>query len=409
MSGPETLRAYLDLLVLPEGISFDRTTAKLNNRSVAWLLAWVQGMAAEKDSEGRWRYRPMDVLALGGQGLFKRDTVQNWMKAVRRAVAPVQRPDEPGGLGVPDEDLSGHASRGSGDGVLEIGDDFYSGWVGDAGDPYGAGAFDMEDFDFDEMLRTLPEWLSSAQAAASGFADTDPAGTMPLWPSIPSDPMGARAWVDGGGGLSRQFGKSAARDVRHFVERATRIVSRFHRVPVWTHTPGPEHADAVRLNGAVKDIVAGYLADGLSEQGAERLAQELATKLGTERTSVTSPVTLPGGSRPEAPPRVGDSSGSGPVRARVPGSAPGVPPDVVGWRPATKGAGPRTLREYLLRRGIARWLSVGELRKTGLSDEVKILLGATPLGQLPAELRELVRQQVELDPVPVEWVRAWTD
>ncbi|MEU3771584.1 hypothetical protein AB0E55_41535, partial [Amycolatopsis keratiniphila] len=94
-------------------------------------------------------------------------------------------------------------------------------------------------------------WRAWLDQAATGLHDTfdhtitaGPADTTPMgpWPTIPSDPEGARAWVDSGGGLSQQFGGSFARDVRPFVERATRIVSRFHRVPVWIESPAPEHA-----------------------------------------------------------------------------------------------------------------------------------------------------------------------
>ncbi|MEU3771526.1 hypothetical protein AB0E55_41220, partial [Amycolatopsis keratiniphila] len=353
-SGPRTLRAYLDTLTLPKGVFFDRTTTKLNDAARAWLLEWVQSMAAEKDGEGRWLYTTQDILTLGGEGLLKRKTVQTWMKAVRKPVAPVQSSEESGGLGAPVDDASdravvGDVTRGSGDRgsqVPEIGDERSSGWAGDSGDPYGAGAFDMRDFDFDNMLDTLPEWLSSTQSASFAPADIVPAGTAQLWPSIPSDPVGARAWVNSGGGLSRHFGESSAQEVRPFVERASRIVSQFPWVPVWSENPVSAYADASRLHDAVKEIIAGYLANGLSEQDAERLAEELATKLGN------FPADLLRGA--ETRPDLADESrpagfGELPLGSESESfSAVAKKEDVARWRPDPLDAsGPRTFRAYL--------------------------------------------------------------
>ncbi|WP_340687554.1 hypothetical protein LCL61_16075 [Amycolatopsis coloradensis] len=133
--GPRTLRAYLDTVTLPKGVFFDRTTTKLNDAARDWLQAWVQGMAAEKDSEGRWLYSTGEILALGGEGLLKRRTTQKWISAVRQPVVPAQPLEESGGLGSPaeapsDRDVVGDAVHGSADRVSrvpEIGDE-RGGW-----------------------------------------------------------------------------------------------------------------------------------------------------------------------------------------------------------------------------------------------------------------------------------------
>ncbi|EME63134.1 hypothetical protein, partial [Amycolatopsis decaplanina] len=128
--------------------------------------------------------------------------------------------------------------------------------------------------------------------------------------------------------------KRPAHDVQRYVQQATKIVSRYHKVPIWVEKPAPgQLEDAVRLNGAVKDLVAEYLANGLSEQDAERLSEELATKLGILRTSPQNTPVLPGGARSDdddALPNAGESSRDGAARASG--------QDVAGWRPADEGS-----------------------------------------------------------------------
>ncbi|MEU3771580.1 hypothetical protein AB0E55_41515, partial [Amycolatopsis keratiniphila] len=383
--GPQTLRAYLETLVLPEGTSFDRSASvKLTVNSMAWLREWVDGLAVEKDDEGEWLYAAKEILALGGKGLLAEATVYGWIKAKREAVSDT----------LPDRDLPGGVAGGSNlpadviqdaeevrtqrrkdSRVAAIEQDeldelphlpAQASQVGQSESSYGAWTTAMENFDFDDMMDTLPEWLSATQADASGSADIASAGTVPLWPSIPSDPMGARAWVDGGGGLSRRFGESSVQEIESFLDRASRIVSRFPWVPAWGENPGTHYADAAVLRDAVKDILAAYLVNGLSEQDAERLVQELATKLGS---SPVAQATLldreetgtyiadePRLSGSEESPR-GPESGVSPAVAKI--------EDIAGWRPDPAGtAGGRTLKSYLetllLPRGISFDRSAGD-------------------------------------------------
>ncbi|WP_152521491.1 hypothetical protein, partial [Amycolatopsis decaplanina] len=224
---------------------------------------------------------------------------------------------------------------------------------------------------------------------------TKPTQTKLSW-SIPTDREEALEWVAKGGDLpQRVFGKRPARDVEPYIEQATRIVSRYHRVPVWIENPAPEQADAVRENIEVKYLVAGYLANGLSEQDAEKLSEELSLALGTSRTSPHNTPATRGGAQDDqaALPVTGESSsGDGAARVSGPDSASGVPREVVGWRPAMDESEPQTLREFLVRRAIEQWWRT-----------------ETPLRDLPAELLDMVWQQLKLDPAPVEWVQAWFD
>ncbi|ANN16067.1 hypothetical protein SD37_10710 [Amycolatopsis orientalis] len=285
------------------------------------------------------------------------------------------------------------------------------------------------------------DWRSWLDQAASGLrdifddemparpADAAPGGAVREWPLIPSDREEARAWVYDDGGLSQgRFGKSPAKDFEPFIVQATKIVSLSHRVPVWVEQPDLEDVEAVRLNSAVKDLIARYLANGWSEPDAQKLSAELAVKLGTSRGMPGNPVPLPGGARIDTVPEVGESSTTGAAHADK-GSAKPLPPappgraELVGWRPATNAngqpIGPQTLpefmREFISRRGIAERISLSD-REAGLLDEdVERLLAETPLGQkLPPELLEMVRLEViqqELDPLSIEhfhpWIKEW--
>ncbi|MGW4134970.1 hypothetical protein, partial [Amycolatopsis japonica] len=84
-----------------------------------------------------------------------------------------------------------------------------------------------------------------------------------------------------------------------------------------------------------------------------------------------------------------------------------VAEDVAGWRPAQDGTGPRDLKKFLLRRGLARWLKDGKLAGVVLSDDAAKLFDGPLLGRLPVELWETVLQQVALDPTAVPQVEAW--
>ncbi|MGW4134701.1 hypothetical protein, partial [Amycolatopsis japonica] len=285
--------------------------------------------------------------------------------------------------------------------------------------------------------RDWRSWLTQAaaglhdtfdQAILASPADTDTGGEVREWPVIPSDPEEARDWVYYDGGLSQgRFGKSPAKDFEPFIPQATKIVSLSHRVPTWTEKPERKDEDAVRLNNEVKYLIAKYLANGWSEQDAQKLSGELAVKLGTARGLRGRPVPVPGGARvDEVPEVVGESSRAGAARgdgptpvgkvSSKPFRIPPAPAELVEWRPATdeNGApvGPRTLREALskvmLERGIAHWLSDANRKKNPVSEETRILLEGTRLAErLPLELQLKIRDEVELDPVSVEYARAW--
>ncbi|MFC3456181.1 hypothetical protein, partial [Amycolatopsis speibonae] len=104
----------------------------------------------------------------------------------------------------------------------------------------------------------------------------------------------AGSFAEAARGFDAGSGQGPAPDIRSFADRASNIVSRYHRVPVRGENPAPDQADAVEVHDQVRAIVAGYLADGLSEQGAHALAEELAPKLSTSLASLQQAAVPPG-------------------------------------------------------------------------------------------------------------------
>ncbi|MGW4134137.1 preprotein translocase subunit SecA, partial [Amycolatopsis japonica] len=247
------------------------------------------------------------------------------------------------------------------------------------------------------------DWRDWLERAASGLHDifdhaipVRPVDTTREWPSIPSDPEDARDWVYHDGGLSQgRFGKSPAKDFEPFIPQATKIVSQSHRVPVWIEQPDLEDDDAVRLNSAVKDLIAKYLANGWSEHDAGKLSAELAAKLGTSRGTPGNPVPLPGGARTDGIPEAGESSSPSAVAQLE------IPMGLVGWWPADDGSGPQDLRELLrgnrlLRRAVP-WLSEGEPDMVLIREELDRLLAGTKLMRLSPEIRGMIWRRIDLD------------
>ncbi|MGW4134826.1 hypothetical protein, partial [Amycolatopsis japonica] len=83
---------------------------------------------------------------------------------------------------------------------------------------------------------------------------------------------------------------------------------------------------------------------------------------------------------------------------------------IVKWRPPADTSEPQTLKEFGLDRGIANWLQLSRFAEGQLDEDVKLLLDETRLGtELPLELLEMVRRQVELAPVAKADLEAWVD
>ncbi|MGW4134035.1 preprotein translocase subunit SecA, partial [Amycolatopsis japonica] len=289
------------------------------------------------------------------------------------------------------------------DEVIRLRDTFFTGFQAAYTAPAGAGQQDWRD------------WLVQA---ASGLhdtfdqailTDTTSSGAVREWPFIPSELEEARDWVYYDGGLSQgRFGKSPAKDFEPFIQQATKIVSLSHRVPVWIEQPDLDDVDAVRLNSAVKDLIAKYLANGWSEHDAGKLSAELAVKLGTSRGMPGNPVPLPGGARTDGIPEQGEPSNADSTPAGKAVGKPVIPLDLVGWRPARdengRRIGPPNLLAYL--RTYWLWREVEPRLRDGTLGKAQFGAKSRRLGpNLPAELRELVWQEAELDLVAS--VQAW--
>ncbi|MGW4134138.1 hypothetical protein, partial [Amycolatopsis japonica] len=101
------------------------------------------------------------------------------------------------------------------------------------------------------------------------------------------------------------------------------------------------------------------------------------------------------------PIRLGPGNGESSLTAAAPAaltSDPGAPTEVVEWRPAKDGSGPRNLPEYVRWRGIAHWLSGEELKKAQLAEAFDFLLARTSLGRLSPELAQMVWDYADLEP-----------
>ncbi|WP_460429075.1 hypothetical protein [Amycolatopsis oliviviridis] len=184
------------------------------------------------------------------------------------------------------------------------------------------------------------------------------------------------------------------------------------------------------VTGAVRDLPKGTLtlargdenagSGGTSRRSARQAAASLLTGVREALSTVTHRPRRKGkeaaeSSRPATPREVPGSpaadDGSLYVRPRTPDrhSRENEPPplDVVSFRPPlAEQPGPKTWYDYVLRRGIAGEGKLAEVVE-GLAEDLGA--GLTRVRPLPTELWELVRDQVELDPIPAGWVRPWAE
>ncbi|OXM44092.1 hypothetical protein CFP71_40930 [Amycolatopsis thailandensis] len=157
-----------------------------------------------------------------------------------------------------------------------------------------------------------------------------------------------------------------------------------------------------------------------SRRSARKAASSLLTGVREVLSTVTHRPRRKGkeaaeSSRPAIPREVPGSpaadDGSLYVRPRTPdrySRENELPPlDVVSFRPPlAEQPGPKTWYDHVLRRGLAGEGKLDELVK-GLAQDLGA--GLTKVPPLPREVWELVRDQVELDPIPSGWVRPWAE